>query len=127
MTERTIFAYYRTPDQAKAALEQLKTLKLVDYAIERIDGYSGTGHQNLDRLGDTIDGSFQGLGNLTLGGDFDNRDAGILAAASVSASGYSSGGPDNRVTGYDIMLAAIVEEEDFEQAERIVRASEGAL
>ncbi|SFJ73565.1 hypothetical protein SAMN02799624_05734 [Paenibacillus sp. UNC496MF] len=126
MAERSVFAYFNTPDQAKEAVERLKPLKLVDYAIERIDGYAGPGYQSLDRLGGTITGDFKGLGNLTLGGDFDSLDAGILAAASVSASGYGSGGPDNRVTGRDIMLVAIVEEADYEEADRIVRES-GAM
>ncbi|NBD27149.1 hypothetical protein [Paenibacillus glycinis] len=126
MSERTVFAYFNTPDQAKEALEQLKSLKLVEYAIERIDGYAGPGIQSLDTLGATVAGGFPGLGYLTLGGDFDGPDAGILAAASVSASGYSSGGPENRVTGRDIMLVAIVEEADYEEADRIVRDA-GAL
>ncbi|RKP47935.1 hypothetical protein D7Z26_22265 [Cohnella endophytica] len=121
MPERTVFAYFNTPDQAKEAVEQLKSLKLVDYAIERFDGYAGTGIQSLDKLGGTIAGDFRGLGYLTLGGDFDNPDEGKLVTSSVSASGYSSGGPDNRVSGRDIMLVAIVEEEDYEQASRIVR------
>lgn len=126
MSERSVFAYFRTPDQANEALRRLKSLKLVDYAIERIDGYSGTGVQSLDKLGGTITGDFPSLGNLTLGGDFDNPDAAKLATASVSASGYSSGGPENRVSGYDIMLAAIVEEEDVDKANEIVREA-GAL
>lgn len=122
MSERSIFGYFNTPDQAKAAVEQLKSsLNLVDYAIERIDGFSGTGTQSLDKLGGTITGDFKGIGYLTLGGDFDNPDAAILAGASVSASGYSTGGPDNRVTGKDIMLVALVEDADFERADDIVR------
>ncbi|WP_308637173.1 hypothetical protein [Paenibacillus silvisoli] len=121
MSERTVFAYFQTPDQAKEAVKQLRSLRLIDHAIERFDGYAGEGIQSLDTLGGTITGDFKGLGYLTLGGDFDSPDAGILAASSVSASGYSSGGPENRETGYDIMLVAIVEEEDFEQADRIVR------
>ena len=71
-------------------------------------------------------GGFPGLGYLTLGGDVDGPDAGILAAASVSASGYGSGGPENRVTGRDIMLVAIVDEADYDEADRIVRDA-GAL
>jgi hypothetical protein len=126
MAERTVFAYFNTPEQANQALEQLQSLKLVEYAIERIDGFAGTGYQSIDQVGNTITGNFPGLGYLTLSGDFDLPDAGILAAASVSASGYSSGGPDNRVTGRDIMLVAIVAEEDYEQASRIVKEA-GAL
>lgn len=126
MAERAVLAYFNTPDQAKQAVEEMKSLRLIDYAIERFDGYSGTGMQHLDQLGNTIDGSFRGLGFLTLGGDFDNPDAAILAAASVSASGMSSGGPDNRVTGRDILLTAIVDAEDYEEATRIAQAA-GAL
>jgi len=126
MAERTVFAYFNTPEQANQVLEQLQSLKLVEYAIERIDGFAGTGYQSIDQVGNTITGNFPGLGYLTLSGDFDLPDAGILAAASVSASGYSSGGPDNRVTGRDIMLVAIVAEEDYEQASRIVKEA-GAL
>ncbi|WP_027093099.1 hypothetical protein [Cohnella thermotolerans] len=126
MSERTVFAYFNTPDQAKQALEKLKSLRLADYSIDRFDGYSGTGMENLDQLGNTITGNFRGLGYLTLGGDFDNPDTSPLAAASVSASGMSSGGPDNRVTGRDIMLVAIVDAEDYEQAVQIVQEA-GAL
>lgn len=128
MSERTVFAYFNTPDQAKQAVERMRSrsLKIVEHAIERFDGYSGTGIQNLDQLGQTITGNFPGLPYLTLGGDFDNPDASVLAAASVSASGMSTGGPDNRVTGRDILLVAVVEEEDYEEAVRIAQA-EGAL
>ena len=51
MSERTVFAYFNTPDQAKEALEQLKPLRLVEYAIERIDGYAGPGIQAWTRSG----------------------------------------------------------------------------
>ncbi|GMK37821.1 hypothetical protein PCCS19_08750 [Paenibacillus sp. CCS19] len=126
MAERPVFAYFNTPEQANQALEQLQSLKLVEYAIERIDGYAGPGYQSIDQVGNTITGNFPGLGYLTLSGDFDLPDSGILAAASVSASGYSSGSPENRVTGRDIMLVAIVDEEDYEQASKIVKEA-GAL
>ncbi|WP_127531788.1 hypothetical protein [Paenibacillus kobensis] len=126
MAEKSIFAYFHTPNEAERAVERLKSLRLIDYGIERIDGQAGPGYESLDKLGSTVTADFVGLGRLTLGGDFDDPDAGILNAASVSASGYSSGGPDNRVTGRDIMLVAIVAEEDYERGEQIVR-EEGAL
>ncbi|MBB6633105.1 hypothetical protein [Cohnella thailandensis] len=126
MSERTLFAYFNTPDQAKEAVDRMKSLRLIDYAIERIDGFAGTGFQSLDRIGGTITGDFPGLGHLTLGGDFDGPDAGVLAAANVSASGMSSGGYENRETGRDIMLVAIFEEEDYDEAERIAQEC-GAL
>lgn len=126
MADRAVLAYFNTPDQAKRALEELKSLRLNEHGIDRFDGYPGTGMEHLDQLGNTIAGTFSGLGFITLGGDFDNPDAGVLAAASVSASGMSSGGPDNRVTGRDILLTAIVDEEDYDQAVEICRQA-GAL
>lgn len=121
--ERSILAYFNTPDQAERALERLKTLKLVDSRIERFDGMPGEGVQ---QIMNPINGSFGSLGDLTLAGDFESTGTGILAAANVSASGYSSGGPDNRVSGRDILLTAIIEEQDFEQAQQIVQEC-GAL
>jgi len=123
MAEKAILAYFNTPDQAERALERLKTLKLVDSRIERFDGMPGDG---VNRIMNPITGDFDSLGSLTLSGDFDNRSAGILAATNVSASGYSSGGTENRVSGRDILLTAIVEEQDFEKAQQIVDEA-GAL
>jgi hypothetical protein len=44
------------------------------------------------RLGTTISGDIPGLGYLTLAGDLDSPDAGLLAASSAIARGYSSSG-----------------------------------
>jgi len=115
--ERSILAYFSTPDQAERALERLKTLQLVDSRIERFDGMPGEGVQ---QVMNPITGNFGSLGGLTLAGGLQSTGSGILAATNVSASGYSSGGPDNRVSGRDILLTAIVEEQDFEQAQQIV-------
>jgi hypothetical protein len=123
MAEKNILAFFNSPEQAEKALSELKKLALTDSSIDSVDGYPGDGS---DRIMNPITGNVPGLGYLTLGGDFDSRDAGILAAASVSASGMSSGGPDNEVTGRNIVLTAVVEEQDFEQAVQIVRSC-GAL
>ncbi|WP_123042085.1 hypothetical protein [Cohnella candidum] len=123
MTERAILAYFNTPDQAHKALDQLKQLKLIESRIERFDGMPGDG---VDVMMNPIRSDFDSLGELTLNGEFENRSAGILAAASVSASGYSSGGLENRVTGRDVLLTAIVDEQDYERAYNIVHEA-GAL
>lgn len=123
MAEKNILAYFKSPEQAKEALEQIKSLKLVDSSIDRLDGYPGDGS---DHIENPITSDFPGLGYLTLGGDFSDLDAGILAATSVSASGMSSGGQDNEVTGRDILLTVVIEEEDFDQAMAIVQKA-GAL
>jgi hypothetical protein len=124
MAEKSILAYFHSPEQAELALQQMKQLRLVDSSIDRIDGYPGNG---IDHMDNPITSDFPGLGYLTLGGDFDDRNAGILAAASVSASGMSSGGRENRVTGRDILLTIVIEEEDYERAIRIVQDADATV
>jgi len=123
MAEKALLAYFNTPDQAQKALEELKKLRLIEAKIDRFDGMPGDG---VERIMSPLNGDFGSLGELTLDGEFENRSAGILSSSSVSASGYSSGGPDNRVTGRDILLTAIVGEQDYEKAQEIVRRA-GAL
>ena len=103
MTERSILAYFNSPDQAEEALNKLKSIRIIESSIDRFDGYPGDG---IDHIDNPITSDFPGLGYLTLGGEFSERDAAILAAASVSASGMSSGGLENRVTGRDIFIDA---------------------
>ncbi|TJY42921.1 hypothetical protein E5161_08800 [Cohnella pontilimi] len=123
MAERSILAYFNTPDEAQKALEQLKKLKLADSSIDRFDGMPGDG---LDVVTNPLTGEFRRLGNLTMHGDFKDQDVGILVAANVSASGMSSNGPENVVTGRDILLTAVVDEADYEKALDIVKKA-GAL
>lgn len=123
MTETSILAYFKSPEQAEEALKQLKSLRIVESSIDRFDGYPGDG---VEGIMNPLSGDFPGLGSLTLGGDFSDRNAGILAAASVSASGMSAGRQDNTVTGYDILLTVILDKEDREKALQIVREA-GAL
>jgi hypothetical protein len=118
VAERSILAYFKSPEQAKEALTKVNLLRLVDSSIDRIDGYPGDGS---DHIENPITSDFPGLGYLTLGGDFTDPNASIMAASSVSASGYSSGGLENRMTGYDILLTLVLEEEDYDEALKIVR------
>lgn len=120
MAERNLLAYFKSEEEAKDALARMQGLRMAASSIRRFDGYPGSGINHVDN---PITGDFPGLGYLTLGGDFSDRNAGILAAASVSASGMSSGGPDNRVTGRDVLLTVVVDEADYDQAVQI--ASEG--
>lgn len=118
MAERTILAFFKKPEEAEQALEQMSGLTVIDSSIDRFDGYPGNG---IDHIENPITGDFPGLGYLTLSGDFDDRNAAILAATSVSASGMSSGGRDNQVTGRDISLTVIIDEKDYDQAMDIVQ------
>jgi hypothetical protein len=118
MSEKNILAFFNSPEQAEGALRKLQSLRIVDSSIKRIDGYPGEG---LDHIENPLTGDIPGLGWLTMNGDFSGRNAGILAAASVSASGMSTGGPENLMTGKDILLTAVVREEDHEMALKIVK------
>lgn len=119
MAEKTILAFFKSPEEAEQALQQMSELDPIDSSIDRFDGYPGNG---IDHIENPITGDFPGLGYLTLGGDFSDNNAGILAATSVSASGMSSGGPDNRVSGRDILLTVVIEEENYDRAMGIVQS-----
>ncbi|HTG71376.1 MAG TPA: hypothetical protein VL921_19115 [Candidatus Udaeobacter sp.] len=123
MAEKNILAFFNSPEQAKDALQQLKGLNLIDTSIDRVNAYPGSGS---DHVTNPITGNIPSLGYLTLGGDFNDRNAGILAATSVSASDMSAGGPDNKVTGINTVLTIVVDEADFEQALKTVQNA-GAL
>lgn len=123
MAEKNILAFFNSPEQAEEALQQLKGLKLIDTSIDRVNAYPGSGS---DQVLNPITGEIPSLGYLTLGGDFNDRNAAVLAAASVSASGMSAGGPDNKVTGKDTVLTIVIDESDFEQALKTVQNA-GAL
>jgi hypothetical protein len=117
LAEKNILAFFKSPEEADRALKQMESLSIVDSSVRRVDGYPGEGAD----VDNPITGDIPSLGAMTLSGDFDDRNAGILAAASVSASGMSSGGPDNVVTGKDVLLTVVVQEQDHERALQIVR------
>ncbi len=113
--ETAVIVYFNSPDQAEQALAKMKSeFNVIEAKVDRFDGYPGDGVDP----GNPITGDIPSLGALTLGGDF-SRDAGILAAASTSASGLSAGGPGNMVTGTDIILTAIVPQENNQRAKDI--------
>jgi len=117
MTEKPIIVYFKSPDQAKKALDRMKSeFEVIESEIDRFDGYPGTGYDP----NNPITGDIPSLGSITLNGNF-GRNSGILAAASTSASGMSSGGSGNMVSGYDIILTAIVSEENGDRAMQIAK------
>ena len=123
MAEKNIIAFFKRREDAEQALNQIKQVGgIIDSSIDNVDGYPGDG---VEQSFNPLTGNFPGLGYLTLGGDF-QKDAGILAATSVSASGMSSGGPDNKVTGYNICLTVVMSEEKFHDALQIVQKA-GAI
>ncbi|WP_040948897.1 hypothetical protein [Gorillibacterium massiliense] len=117
MAEKSVLAYFNTPEQAQQALEKMNSeFALIDSSIDRFDGYPGEGYT----AAYPVTGNMQGLGALTLDGAF-GRDSGILAAASTSASGLSSGAAGNYVSGMDTLLVAVVQEENRDRAMEIAQ------
>lgn len=123
MTEKNILAYFRSPEEAESAATKLRELQIIDMSIDRFGKYSGEG---IDHIENPINADFPGLGSLTQDTVFEDRSAGILAAADVDASGMSDGGQGGP-TGRDILLTVVVEESDHHEALRIVEQGGGML
>lgn len=122
MSEKSIIAFFQTPEQAERVETKLKSLRAADTEIKRVSRYQGEG------VGETINpltGDFPGLGYLSLGADFNGPSARVLGAADVSASGMSDGGQGGP-TGHDVMLTAVMDESVYEQAMKVVREA-GAI
>lgn len=122
MAERNILAYFKTPEQAEQAAAQLKSMGIGDVQVDRFSKYSGGSE---DRLINPLTGQISSLSDLTLG-DISTRDIGVLTAADVSASGMSSGG-ETSVSGRDVLVAAIVDDAQYDQAVQIVRTGGGLV
>lgn len=123
MAKKNILAYFNTPEQAEGAAAKLRALRAADLSIDRFDSYPGEG---VEVRMNPITGDFDGLGGLTLGGDFSGNNAAILAAADPGASGMSDGG-EGGVTGKDILLTAVVDESIHERALQVVRDAGGLV
>ncbi|MEF3304539.1 hypothetical protein [Paenibacillus sp. GYB003] len=123
MAEKNILAYFKSREEAEGAVAKLKSLRITDMRIDEIGRFPGEGS---DRIENPINADFSGLGNLTLGGNVLDRDARILAAADVSASGMATGGDDDTM-GRNYLLTAVMDEEVHHQALRAVEQSGGML
>lgn len=123
MTEKNILAYFKTPEEAEGIASKLKALKAIDISIDRISEYPGEGVQQKTN---PITGDIESLGDLTLNADFSNKSAAILAAADVDASGMSDGGQGGP-SGRDVLLTAVMEEQVFDKALKLVKDGGGML
>lgn len=120
MDEKSIFAYFKTEDEAKDVEEKIKSLGVIDIQIDRVNKYP-LGSSN--KLTNPLTGKPSSQATLTLGASGD-KDTGVLASADVSASGMSDGGQDV-ITGRNILLVAIVDESVYEDATGIISDAGG--
>lgn len=123
MTEKNILAYFHSLEEAKGAAAKLKALRIDEMRVDEVGRFPGEGS---DHIENPLNADFDGLGSLTLGGDFPDPSASILAAADVSASGMSSGGEDDTM-GRNYLLTAVMDESVHHQALRVVRECGGLL
>lgn len=121
MTDKNILAYFNSVEQAEAIANQLKSVGVSDVQIDRIHKYPGG---TADHLMNPATGQIGSLSDLTLG-DI-SGDIGPLTASDPSASGMSDGG-QNSVTGRDVLLAAIVDESQYEQIREDIRTNGGLI
>ena len=117
MAEKAIIAYFNSPEQAEEARGLLQSLQVIDSRIDRFGQYPGSG---VEGIMNPITSNFDGLGELTLSGDFSNKSASILAAASPDASGMSDKG-NEALSGKDICLTVVVSDADYDKALAIVQ------
>ncbi|PYI51840.1 hypothetical protein [Paenibacillus flagellatus] len=124
MTEKNVLAYFKSREDAEGAAAKLKALRIEDMRIDEVGRFPGEG---IDHVENPVNADFPSLGYLTLGGDFTDRNAGILAAADVSASGMSAGGGEDDTMGRNFLLTAVMSEDVHHQALRVVQESGGLV
>ncbi|ANE47295.1 hypothetical protein SY83_14625 [Paenibacillus swuensis] len=123
MAEKNILAYFNTPEQAEEVKAKLMALRAVEVSIDRFGMYPGTG---MNSIMNPTTGDVPSLATMTLNAGISSPGAGILAAASVSASGMSDGGQGGP-TGRDILLTAVVDEDNHHQALQVIRDAGGQM
>jgi len=123
MAERNILAYFHSPEQAEGAKRKLQALRVIDMSIDRIDAYPGSGNQDIMN---PITSDFSGLGELSLDGEFSNKSAAIMAATDPDASGLSDRGTEE-LSGKNILLTAVVSDDEYDKAVTIVREFGGQI
>lgn len=121
MGEKNILAYFKTVEQAEQIANQIKNMGFSDVQIDRIHQYSG---DISDQLINPVSAQIGSLSDLTLGNI--NSDVGPLTAANTSASGMSDGG-ESHVTGRDVLLAAIVDDSQFDSLREQIRSNGGLI
>ncbi|WP_339060778.1 hypothetical protein [Tepidibacillus marianensis] len=117
---RNILASFKTADEAQQAGRELQLLGIQEMRIDRVSLYPG---YNLNNLSNPLTGRFESLAELTLGSDFTNKNAEILATADVSASGLSDGG--NMDIDRNVLLTVVADETLADQAEQVINKYNG--
>lgn len=121
--DRSLLAYFRTEDDARAALDALRAAGFASVQLAHVSRYG----EATDPGGDNpAAGKAAAVSSLTLYGRGDNlsaeagEDAGVLLAAHPSASGMASTG-GVPAGGYNYLVTVVTGEGRLREAEGILR------
>ncbi|WP_028549203.1 hypothetical protein [Paenibacillus sp. UNC451MF] len=130
MAEKSIMAFFQSPDQAERIVPKLKALRVVDVSVDSIHHNGAAG---VSESMNPATGTFPGLSFLTYGTEGQGIDERILSAASVDASGMSAPmeevfqGDFNGMDRMDTLLTVVVNEPYYEQAVRVITEAGGKI
>ncbi|WP_028986638.1 hypothetical protein [Thermicanus aegyptius] len=116
MAEKNLLAFFKSPEQAKEAKEILEKIGVDTIQIDDFSRYPAEDREDVRQ---TLSGDFAGLADLTEEKVPTGKNEAILMAADPLSSGMSVG--NGIVTGYHILLTAVMEEEKHQEAINIVR------
>lgn len=119
MSEKSILAYFKSPEEAEGVSRKLQALRVTELSIDRFTRFSGGGLQNAVN---PVTGSLARMDSMTAV----SAHSGILSAAHTSSSGMSHGG-DGGPTGRNIVLTVIVQPESYQQALSIIEEAGGMI
>ncbi|WP_151735920.1 hypothetical protein [Paenibacillus tengchongensis] len=123
MSEKSILAYFKSPEEAEGVSRKLQALRVIDMSIDSFSKYPGGAQYSGNN---PLTGDIPSLAVMTLNSAMDSHSAGILAAADASASGMSHGG-DGGPTGRNILLTVVIDAEVHDQALRIIEEAGGLI
>lgn len=123
MSEKSILAYFKSPEEAEGVSRKLQALRVIDMSIDSFSKYPGNAQYSGNN---PLTGDIPSLAVMTLNSSMDSHSAGILAAADASASGMSHGG-DGGPTGRNILLTVVIDSESHDQALRIIEEAGGLI
>ncbi|KAA9007672.1 hypothetical protein F4V43_04095 [Paenibacillus spiritus] len=118
MAEKSILAYFKSPEEAESVSRKLQSMRVVDMSIDTFSRYSG----GFNDAYIPANGQITTLGTAATG----QVDAGVMAAADPSASGMSDGGAGGP-TGRNVLLTVVIDESTFHQALSIIEEAGGMI
>ncbi|ASA26461.1 hypothetical protein [Paenibacillus donghaensis] len=120
MAEKSILAYFKSPEEAEGVSRKLQSLRVAELSIDRFSRF-GAAHAEASGI-NPVTGDIAGMASLTA----ESAYTGILRAADTSASGMSHGG-DGGPTGRNILLTVVVNAETYEQALELIEEAGGTF